>query len=574
MVKRMCYTVIFLLFLQGNAAAQVTAIEEAAKTERGTEVLPETPSNLFLEAIPSSVLAKRPIGVTGNVVLESEDGQKVTIARAAAELSETLKNTISDVGTAQPLPIKLSGNLFTKLVDSLKELYEFTGVNVYQLSYPLKEILSEMSFDDALSLFIESNRLNLPSLTWYIAAFFATMLYENKDLDQLKIVTEKLAKAVNGSSLITSLLNSAMDKNLVERLLSGTKVLAKFEIPLDFLSINVKQLSNKNIIAITGTENGAAYFWNLSLNPKAPQKVLVGHTEQIRAVELSSDGNYALTGSTDKTARYWDLTTGNEISRLKSSGIITALSMSSGGERALIDGFDSVYSWNLKTGEVREVFKIPESRYDYVQSIAMSHDGKRALAGLLKGDAYLFDLASAKIIKKLKGPTGSDEGMVRSVAFSVDDNYALTGSHDAKVILWNLRQEGDELQPTQILEGATQPVVSVAFSSSGKKALTGSFDLTTRLWDLTTGKIMSEFKLPTGNVVNAVFGLDEESILTSMIVPGPRVGAVYQWAPSNLNKLPQVVLLIKLKQLGKDKVLESPYFKEINEALPEELHAP
>ena len=73
---------------------------------------------------------------------------------------------------------------------------------------------------------------------------------------------------------------------------------------------------------------------------------------------------------------------------------------------------------------------------------------------------------------------------IYSVAFSPDGKWALSGSRDNTVRLWDC-QTGKKLRS---FLGHSDCVTCVAFSPDGKWALSGSRDKTVRLWDCQTGK--------------------------------------------------------------------------------------
>ena len=63
-------------------------------------------------------------------------------------------------------------------------------------------------------------------------------------------------------------------------------------------------------MAITGSNDKTAKVWNLTTGEYIYN--LEGHTDLIRSVAVA--GNYIITVSSDKTAKVWDLTTGECIS--------------------------------------------------------------------------------------------------------------------------------------------------------------------------------------------------------------------------------------------------------------------
>ena len=69
---------------------------------------------------------------------------------------------------------------------------------------------------------------------------------------------------------------------------------------------------------------------------------------------------------------------------------------------------------------------------------------------------------------------------VWSVAFSPDGRYALSGSNDKTLKLWDVSSG----QAVRTFQGHTSAVYSVAFSPDGRYALSGSSDQTFKLWDM------------------------------------------------------------------------------------------
>ena len=132
---------------------------------------------------------------------------------------------------------------------------------------------------------------------------------------------------------------------------------------------------------------------------------------------------------------------------------------------------------------------------DWVNSVAFSPDGKRMLSGGKDGKIKLWEVASGRLIRTLRGHTQD----VNAVAFSPDGAYVLSGGGgDASVKLWDIATG----QFIRFFIGHTRAVASVAFSPDGKRIASGSFDHTVRLWDVATGKLVREFKGHSGPVAS------------------------------------------------------------------------
>jgi WD40 repeat protein len=67
-------------------------------------------------------------------------------------------------------------------------------------------------------------------------------------------------------------------------------------------------ISPDNRWLVTGSEDKTARLWDLSSkDPAASPVVLRGHEGEVYAVAISPDNRWLVTGSYDKTARLWDL---------------------------------------------------------------------------------------------------------------------------------------------------------------------------------------------------------------------------------------------------------------------------
>ncbi|MGH9940137.1 MAG: WD40 repeat domain-containing protein, partial [Blastocatellia bacterium] len=86
-----------------------------------------------------------------------------------------------------------------------------------------------------------------------------------------------------------------------------------------------------------------------------------------------------------------------------------------------------------------------------------------------------WEVESGREIRRFEGHTGA----VRSVSFSPNGRYALSGSSDATLRLWEV-ESGREIRR---FEGHIYEVTSVSFSPDGRYALSGSVDKTMRLWE-------------------------------------------------------------------------------------------
>ena len=259
----------------------------------------------------------------------------------------------------------------------------------------------------------------------------------------------------------------------------------------------------------------AIYLWNEQTGKLLHR--LTGHTATVHGVALDVRKNLVVSGSSDRTLRVWNGATGKELFQLGKYDEVNALAFG-----RWPTGAGGLPRWHSSLVAYREPQPCAavHGSHGGALRVAFSKDGKLALSGGHENTARLWDVATGKELRQLKGHTGrswrcpvagwarltgssdrslrlwdTNDGseihrfgehatMVESVAFSPDGKWALSGCHDACVAMGG----GERTMPGR-RRGHTGKVFAVAFSPNGKWALTGATDAAVRLWQFPQGQL-------------------------------------------------------------------------------------
>lgn len=94
-----------------------------------------------------------------------------------------------------------------------------------------------------------------------------------------------------------------------------------------------------------------------------------------------------------------------------------------------------------------------------------------------------------------------------------DVDIHFTACRDKTILVWNLtREEGSYGFARRSLKGHSHFVQDVVISSDGQFALSGSWDGTLRLWDLHTGQTTRRFLGHTKDVLSVAFSMDNRQV--------------------------------------------------------------
>ena len=180
-------------------------------------------------------------------------------------------------------------------------------------------------------------------------------------------------------------------------------------------------------------------------------------------------------------------------------------------------GDNTIKIWDRSSGKLLKTLKGHKS---YVHSVAISQDGKYIVSGSGDNTIKIWDRSSGKLLKTLKGHKDS----VWSVAISQDGKYIVSGSEDKTIKIWD-RSSGKLLKT---LKGHKDSVWSVAISQDGKYIVSGSEDKTIKIWDRSSGKLLKTLKGHKDSVLSVAISQDGK-----YIVSGSWDGTIKIWDRSN-----------------------------------------
>ncbi len=191
-------------------------------------------------------------------------------------------------------------------------------------------------------------------------------------------------------------------------------------------------------IALAG-KGGTIYLWDHEHSEKL--RSFIGHTDHIWALAFSPDGKKLMSGSSDKTARLWDVEVGEEIATLPLDRPVTTRALAFSPCGTVIAGgmFGELHLWCAEKLTLLHTISQPEDSPrpyalafspcgQYLASGTWWHDGMKQMA------IRLWDVATGENIQTFWGHTTD----VQSLAFSPDGTLLASGSFDFTCLLWNV----------------------------------------------------------------------------------------------------------------------------------------
>lgn len=217
-----------------------------------------------------------------------------------------------------------------------------------------------------------------------------------------------------------------------------------------------------------------------------PQKRLYGHSHFISDVVLSSDGNYALSGSWDKTLRLWDLAAGKSTRRFEDHTKDVLSVAFSADNRQIVSGSrdKTIKLWNT-LAECKYTIQ-EDGHSDWVSCVRFSPNQVNPIIVSAGWDrtVKVWNLTNCKLKLNHYG----HNGYLNTVTVSPDGSLCTSGGKDCKALLWDLN-DGKHLHTLD-----HNDIINALCFSPNRYWLCVAYGSSIKIWDLACKKMVEELR--------------------------------------------------------------------------------
>ncbi|ORY36334.1 WD40 repeat-like protein [Rhizoclosmatium globosum] len=242
-------------------------------------------------------------------------------------------------------------------------------------------------------------------------------------------------------------------------------------------------------LLVSGSRDKTVIVWHLSrdeTNYGYAKRALTGHNHFVSDVVVSSDGQFALSASWDKTLRLWDLNSGTTTRRFVGhTNDVLSVSFSPDNRQIVSASRDkSIKLWNT----------LGECKLNIVQ------DGHTEWASCVKfspnpANPVIVSAGWDKLVKvwdatkcKLKTNHHGHTGYISTITISPDGSLCASGGKDGITMLWDL----NESKHLYSLEAGDE--INALVFSPNRYWLCAATTSCVKIWDLETKTVVDEIR--------------------------------------------------------------------------------
>jgi len=239
-------------------------------------------------------------------------------------------------------------------------------------------------------------------------------------------------------------------------------------------------ISSDGQFALSGSWDSTLRLWDL--NKGTTTRRFVGHTKDVLSVAFSPDNRQIVSGSRDKNIKLW-----NTLGICKytiqddcHTDWVSCVRFSPSTSNPIIVscGWDRLVKvWNLTNCKLKTNHI---GHYGYLNNVTVSPDGSLCASGGKDAQAMLWDLNEGKHLYTLDG-----QEPINALCFS-PNRYWLCAATGQSIKIWDLENKivVDELRLELLTGNAAPQCISLAWSSDGQTLFAGYTDNLIRVWQV------------------------------------------------------------------------------------------
>lgn len=234
-----------------------------------------------------------------------------------------------------------------------------------------------------------------------------------------------------------------------------------------------------------------------------------GHELAVLSVAISPDSNYVATGSRDKSAKLWELSTGREVrSFLGHQASVNSLEFSKDGKYLITaNGDGTAKIWEVKTGNEISTVKPDEER---MTDVAFDPNGKFFITVGFGRKARVWDFATKKLVKEFDADGYAGSGGLIHIAVSPSGEWLAVGEDGFTVNVYSTSnwQKAWTFNQSDLHSSCGGCYTDVNFTPDSKYLLKASNNDEVAKYDLGNGKRVFRYQKKSKNLRSAVYSRD------------------------------------------------------------------
>lgn len=220
------------------------------------------------------------------------------------------------------------------------------------------------------------------------------------------------------------------------------------------------------------------------------QRTYIGHSEGIRAINMSNDGSHFLSSGFDRYIRYWDVETGQAAGTFSNRKMAYDVKFYPIDNNIFIVGCNDnkIYQWDMRSGQVCQEYN---HHLQPCNTVTFFDEGRKFVSTSDDKKILVWEFDIPVPIKYIADP---NMHCIPSVSVHPSQEYFAAQSMDNKILIYSCGEKVRQISK-KTFQGHNNSgyACKVGFSPNGKFVVSGDGHGQVYFWDWKTTKCYRKF---------------------------------------------------------------------------------